>query len=69
MISDEVETMLEMLRERNASPISGHQLFNAPMISSVWRTVTGERLPLEEETRSKIVHDFDELYTYVSCSF
>ncbi len=68
MIWEEVETMLDLLREKKASPISGERLFNAPLLSSLWQTVTGERLPLEEETRSEFVQTFDELYKY-ECIF
>lgn len=48
MILDEVETMLAWFKEREGSPISGVRIFNAPVVNSLWRIVTGERCKWED---------------------
>ncbi len=45
---DEVQTTLDWFRKRDGSPISGVRIFNAPVVNSLWRMVTGERCQWEE---------------------
>ncbi len=59
MISDEVQTMLDWFRKQEGSPISGVRIFNAPVINSLWRLVTGERCNWEE-SRPPILDALDE---------
>ncbi len=48
MILDEVQTMLDWFKKQEGSCISGVRIFNAPVINSLWRMVTGERCKWEE---------------------
>ncbi len=61
MILDEVQTMLEWFREQEGSPIAGVRIFNAPVINSLWRMITGERCKWEE-SRPPLVDAMDEFF-------
>ncbi len=61
MILDEVQTMMEWFRKQKDSPISGVRIFNAPVINSLWRIMSGERCQWEEN-RPDILDAIDEFY-------
>ncbi len=60
---DEVQTMLDWFRKLEGSPISGNRIFNAPVINSLWRLVTGQRCKWEE-SRPEILDAMDAFYKY-----
>lgn len=62
MIMDEVKTMLTWFTKNEATPISGLRLFNAPVINSLWRIVTGERCQWEGDTKPPILTRSDEFF-------
>lgn len=51
LIMDEVLAMTEWFHESEGTPISGNRIFNAPVVNSLWRIVTGERCEWEKKEK------------------
>ncbi len=60
---DEVKVMLDWFRKQEGSPVSGVRIFNAPVINSLWRIVTGERFNWED-SRPDIMTAMDTFIKY-----
>ncbi len=65
VILGEVQSMLDWFRKKEGSPISGVRIFNAPVINSIFRIVTGERYNWEDSP-PKILDAFETFFRYKS---
>lgn len=61
MTLEEVKIMLDWFKSQEGKSISGKRLFNAPVINSLWRIVSGKRSDWEDN-RPTISFVMDEFF-------
>lgn len=62
-IVDEAQVFIEWFRKSTGKPIPGSRIFNAPVINSLWRIVTGERFEWEDK-RPYVLDTAENFFEY-----
>ena len=64
LISDEVKEMIQDLKERSkeSEEVDILQVFNLPIINSLWKIITGKRLDMKNPDEKKKMDDLAEMF-------
>ena len=64
LISDEVKEMLQDLKDRlkESEQVDILQVFNLPIINSLWKIITGKRLDMKNPDEKKKMDDLAEMF-------
>ena len=64
LISDEVKEMLQDLKDRlkEREQVDILQVFNLPIINSLWKIITGKRLDMKNPHEKKKMDDLAEMF-------
>ena len=64
LISDEVKEMLQDLKDRlkESDQVNILQVFNLPIINSLWKIITGKRLDMKNPDEKKNMDDLAEMF-------